>query len=191
MEVEHVPETIVALYARLADAEAALLALQDAGVPYPDIRMTAHTPGDLEGVQLADVSAPQQFWSLAVLLEPKWRDKALEVLEAHRPFATGRMPAANAGRGDADRGAIAWRHYVFWTPAATDIAGDGAGTTGMTGVISSGVFATGAQAEGNPPANAIPAHEQRPAGNDKTPTTDERRPIVEPGDSRPETKLKP
>src|SRR5262249_46841809 len=122
--------------------------------------------------------------------EPKWRDKALEALDAHHPFATGRMPAANAGRGDADRGAIAWRHYVFWTPAATDAVGEYAGTTGTTGVISSGVFADGAQAEGNPPANAIPAHEQQPAGSDKTPTTDERRPIVEPGDSRSETKLK-
>jgi len=188
MEVERVPETIVALYATLADAEAALLALQDAGVPYPDIRMTAHTPGDLEGAQLAGASAPERFWSLAVLLDPKWRDKALEVLEAHGPFALGRMPAANAGRGDADRGAIAWRHYVFWSPAATDAVGDFAGTTGTTGVISSGVFANGAQAEGNPPANAMPAHEQRPAA--EQPTTDERRPIVEPERSRPETKLK-
>src|SRR5262249_46475089 len=86
MEVERVPETIVALYAALADAEVALLALQDAGVPYPDIRMTAHTPGDLEGAQLAGASAPERFWSLAVLLDPKWHDKALEGLGAQPPI---------------------------------------------------------------------------------------------------------
>src|SRR5262245_59217660 len=189
MEVEHVPETIVALYPTLADAEAALNALQDAGVPYPDIQMAALTPSDPERAQLGDISAPERLWSLAVLPDPKWRDKALDVLEAHHPFAIGRMPAANAGRGDADRGAIAWRHYVFWTPASTDAVGDFAGTTGTTGVISSGVFADGALAEGNPPANAIPAHEQRPTT--EQPTTDERRPIVEPEGSRSETKLKP
>jgi len=177
MELEHAPETLVALFATLTDAEAALNALQDAGVPYPNIRMTAHTPAELEGAQLGDISAPERLWSLAVLLDPKWRDKAQDVLEAHHPFAFGRMPAENAGRGDADRGAIAWRHYVFEAPAATDAVGEGAGTTGTTGIISSGVFAEGTLAEGNPPTRATP-----PTGDTLTPETSTER-------SRPETKL--
>jgi hypothetical protein len=197
MEVEHALETAVALFARLADAEATLQALQDAGVPYPDIRLSALAPGDLEWANieerttLAGISLPEHFWALAVLLEPKWRDRALEVLQSHQPFAFGRLPAANAGRGDTDRGAIAWRHYVFETPAATDVVGETAGTTGTTGVISSGVFATGAKAVGNPPANSVPASDQRPSTAGEQPTTDDRRPATSTDRSRPETELKP
>jgi hypothetical protein len=190
MEVEHVSEAAVALFATLADAEAALHALQDARVPYPDIQLSAQTPDDLERAQLAGIAVPEHFWSLAVLLDPQWTDRALEVLREHQPLAIGRMPAANAGRGDTDRGAIAWRHYVFVTHAATDAVGESAGTTGTTGVISSGAFATGANAEGNPPAAAQPPSDERPSDADQKPNADERRPVVEQEGSRPQTKLK-
>lgn len=195
MEVEHEPEMIAALFATLAEAEATLHALEGAGVPYPDIRMGAHAPGDLdrasiaERAQLAGVAAPERFWSLAVVLDPKWRDKALELLQSRRPLALGRVDPLDHWRDDTERGAIAWRHYVFETPAATDWAGEGAGTTGMTGVISSGVFADGARAEGNPPTKAAPASDERPSDADQPPTSDTKAPKTSTDRSRPETEL--
>jgi hypothetical protein len=196
MEVERAPETVVALHSTLADAEAALHDLQDAGVPYPNIRMTAHAAQELEHTAtgeptaLAGIVAPDLFWSLAVLIEPQWGDKAVGVLRQHQPFAIGREPAPNRGRGDTDRGALAWRHYVFESAAATDIAGESAGTTGTTGIINSGAFASGAQVEGNPPAASTPASDQRPSDKRQQPTSDTMRPDTSTDRSRPETELK-
>jgi hypothetical protein len=196
MEVERMPGTIVALYDRLADAEATLHELESAGVPYPDIRLAAHTPEDLdrativERTALAGVTAPDHFWSLGVVLDPRWADQSLEVLRAHQPFALGTMPAPDHGRGDPDRGAIAWRHYVFKSPAATDQVGESAGTTGTTGIITSGAFATGAQAAGNPPAVGLPAADQQPSNARQEPTSDTMRSKTSNDRSRPETKLK-
>src|SRR3712207_5986335 len=93
MEVAREPEAVVALFENLAQTEATLSALQDAGVPYPDIRMGTHKPEDvdravmMEHAQQSGISAPDRFWSLAVLLDPKWADKAIEVLRQQQPFA--------------------------------------------------------------------------------------------------------
>jgi hypothetical protein len=199
MEVQREPEVIVALFEALAGAEAALSALQEAGVPYPDIRMGAHTPEDADHVMLvehagqAGIAAPERFWSLAVLLDPKWRDDATEVLRQSQPFALGRMPTSDNRWSDTERGAIAWRHYVFETPAATDMVGlssNGPGTNGTTGIVSSGVFADGALAEGNPPTKTAPADNERRGGADEPPTSDTMEPEVSTDRSRPETELK-
>lgn len=192
-------DTIVALFGALADTEAALHELQAAGVPYPNIHMGAHTPADLEHAtiaeraELAGITAPEHFWSLAVILDQKWRDKAVEVLRQANPFALGRLPALDNRRDDTERGAIAWRHYVFETPLATDAVGlssNGPGTTGNTGIISSGVFAEGALAEGNPPSRATPPSDERPSNADRPPTSDTMEPKTSTDRSRPETELK-
>jgi hypothetical protein len=197
MEVQREPETIVALFGTLADTEAALNDLQGAGVPYPDIHMGAHTPADLdrttiaERADLAGIAAPEQFWSLAVVLDPKWREKAIATLRQRQPFAFGRLPSLDTRRDDTERGAIAWRHYVFESPAAADWAGESAGTTGFTGLTNSGVFAEGARAEGNPPTSATPASDERPSDADRQPTSDTMKPTTSKDRSRPETELKP
>ncbi len=181
----------IALFAALADAEAALHAVQAAGAPYPALQLGAHTAAELERLspeerdQLAGIDAPAQFWSIAITLEPQWRDKALAVLREHRPIVLGSLPTLDNRRDDTERGAIAWRHYVFETSAATDAVGE----TGMTGIISSGVFAEGALAEGNSPAHALAAGDQRQSDADTPPTSDTMRPKVSKDRSRPETEL--
>src|SRR5215211_7589509 len=150
METEHAPQTIVALYATLTDAEKTLQALEAAGVPYPATRLAAHTPAELDHADIAErtvlagISVPEQFWSVAVALDAPASDQAAELLRRHAPLAVATLPAPDHGRGDPDRGALAWSHYVFATDAATDAVGEYAGTTGNTGVISSGAFADGA-----------------------------------------------
>jgi hypothetical protein len=197
METEHAPQTIVALYATLADAEHTLQELEAAGVPYPATRMAAHTPADLdradiaERTALAGISVPDRFWSLAVALDAPGGDKAAELLRRHDPLAVGTLPAPDRGRGDVDNGALAWSHYVFETGAATDAVGEYAGTTGTTGVINSGAFADGAKVEGNPPATGVPASDQRSSDADRPPSSDNMRPDVSTDRSRPETELKP
>jgi hypothetical protein len=189
------PDTWIALFAALADAEAALHALQAAGVPYPAFQLGAHTQAELERLtpeergQLAGTNAPAQFWSIAITMEPQWRDKALAALRERQPFALGSLPTLDNRRDDTERGAIAWRHYVFETSAATDAIGEHAGETGTTGIISSGVFAEGALAEGNPPASALAVGDQRESDTDTPPTSDALRPNVSKQRSRPETKL--
>jgi len=196
METEYAPQTIVALYATLADAEHALQELEAAGVPYPATRMAAHTPADLdraditERTALAGISVPDHFWSLAVALDSEGSDKAAELLRQHDPLAVGTLPAPDRGRGDPDRGALAWRHYVFESHAATDWAGESAGTTGTTGVINSGAFADGAKVEGNPPATGVPTTDQRPSDAHQPPSSDTMRPDTSTDRSRPETELK-
>jgi hypothetical protein len=194
MEVEHAPETVVALYATLADAEQALNELEAAGVPYPAIRLAAHRPADLahaaiaERTALAGVALPAQFWSLA--LAPPWNDQSVQLLHQHAPLAVGMLPTPDRGRGDPDRGALAWRHYVFETSTATDAVGEYAGTTGNTGVISSGAFAPGALVEGNPLSAGTPATDQRPPDQREQPTSDTMRPDTSADRARPETELK-
>jgi hypothetical protein len=192
MEAEHMPETLIALYTTLADAEAALHELQSAGVPYPDIRLDRLAPRDLAYTPLADRlaqagdSAPEQYWSLSVVLEPAWSDKAADVLRKYQPVALGTIPALERGRGDTERGAIAWRHYVFESPAATDWAGESAGTTGTTGIATSGAFGEGAKVEDN----QLSTGDQRPADKREQPSSDTMRPDTSIDRSRPETELK-
>jgi hypothetical protein len=195
METERTPETIVAFYATLADAELTLNELEAAGVAYPAIRLEAHTPDDIqradiaERTALAGINLPDQSWSLGVALDPKWADKAAELLRRHTPLAVGTLPAPDHGRGDTDRGALAWRHYVFETSAATDAVGEYAGTTGNTGVTSSGAFATGAKVEGNPSTTGVPDSDQRPSDQQRQPTSDTMRTGTSTDRSRPETEL--
>jgi len=152
MQPQQVFETLVARYARLANAEAALHDLQDATVPYSDIRMDTQAAHDCPHAQGGDRSAT--CWSLTVMLDAPASERVEPILRRHAPSALSRQPAPEHGRSESDQGALAWGHYVFATPAATDWVGDGAGTNGTTGVISSGVFADGALAEGNPPARS-------------------------------------
>ena len=191
METEYTPQTIVALYASLADAEKTLQVLEAAGVPYPATRLNAHTPADLDRADIAEravlagITLPEQFWSVAVALDAPAGDQAAELLRRHAPLAVGMLPAPDHGRGDPDRGALAWGHYVFETNAATDAIGEYAGTTGTTGVISSGAFADGAKVEGNPPVDDLRSSDAR-----RPPSSDTMRPDVSTDRSRPETKLK-
>jgi hypothetical protein len=191
MEQQHTPEVISALYASLADVEAALNDLEQAGVPYPDIRIGAHTAGDRDLPAFEATAPPESFWSLRVIIDQRGRYGAEHILREHKPFAVGRMPAPDAGRDDTDLGAIAWRHYVFETPFATDAVGDYAGTTGNTGIISSGVFANGALAEGNPPVRGQPGSHGRPASEQQHPSSDTMRPTISTDRSRPDNKLRP
>jgi hypothetical protein len=189
MEQQHTPELIIALYDALADVEAAMSELEQAGVPYPDIRMGAHTAGDRDLPTFEATALPERFWSLRVVIEQRGRYGAEQILRKHAPLVVGRMPAPNAGRSDTDLGAIAWRHYVFETPLATDAVGEYAGTTGNTGVISSGVFASGALAEGNPPVRGQPGSHGRPA-SEQHPTSDDLRPTSSTDGSRPDSELR-
>lgn len=195
MEFEKQPNKWIALFATLAEAEAALDQLQAAGAPYPMLRLGTHTPAELEHLaadereQLAGITTPAQFWSLAVTLAEPWGEKAIAALRERKPLALGHLPSLDNRRDDTERGAIAWRHYVFETNAATDWAGESAGTTGTTGVISSGVFANGALAEGNPPAHPLGKDEQRPSDASQQPSSDTMQPKVSNDRSRPQTEL--
>jgi hypothetical protein len=189
MEQQHMPEQIVALYDELASAEAAMEALEAAGVPYPDIRMGAHNIDDPDWPDLGDVVLPDTFWSLKVVVDQRGVYHAEDLLREHQPLAIGRMPAPNQGRSDTDLGALAWRHYVFESPHATDQVGEFAGTTGNTGLSTSGVFADGALAEGNPPVRGRRGSHGRPASERQRPTTDDRQPATAVDSARPDTKL--
>jgi hypothetical protein len=196
METEHAPQTIVALYATLSDAEGALQTLEAAGVPYPATRLAAHTLADIdrsdsaERTALAGISLPEQFWSVAVALDTPKGDQAADLLRRHAPLAVSTLPAHDHGYGELDRGALAWSHYVFETAAATDAVGEYAGTTGTTGVISSGAFASGAKVEGKPPIADVPIADHPASEARRTPSSDTMRPDVSTDRSRPETELK-
>jgi hypothetical protein len=196
METEHAPQTIVAFYATLANAENTLCALEAAGVPYPATQLAAHTPGDLdhadiaERTALAGITLPEHFWSVAVALDAPAGDQAAELLRRNEPLAVGTLPAPDHGRGDVDRGALAWRHYVFESDAATAEVQEDAGTTGATSIITSGAFATGAKVEGKPPIADVPVGDQRAPEARRTPSSDTMRPDVSTDRSRPETELK-
>ena len=186
---EHAPEHVVALYNHLAETQAAMEELQEAGVPYPDIRMGGHNAADADLPAIGAAELPEQFWSLQVVVLERGVYGAEDILRKHTPIAVGRMPAPNAGRSDTDLGAIAWRHYVFETSHATDWVGDTAGTTGATGIGSSGVFAEGTLAEGNPPVRGEPGSHGQPASEQQQPSSDDRKPGLSTDRSRPDTTL--
>jgi hypothetical protein len=170
-------------------------AAQAAGAPYPALRLSALAADELEqlvsaaSTNAAQVRMPAQGWSVVATLEPKWREQVLAALRDLRPLQLGRWAAPDNRRDDTERGAIAWRHYVFETSAATDAVGEYAGTTGTTGIINSGVFADGARAEGNPPAHALEPGDRRLEQADRPPSSDDMRPEVTHEGSRPQTKL--
>jgi hypothetical protein len=189
MEQQQVPEVVVALYDGLAETQAAMEELQSVGVPYPDIRMGAHTSGDADLPAIETRELPERFWSLKVVIDRPGVYHAEDILRKHRPLAVGRLPAPNAGRSDTDLGALAWRHYVFETSHATDWVGETAGTTGSTGIGSSGVFASDTLAEGNAPVRGRRGSYGRPAAENQRPSTDDRTPETSTDRSRPETEL--
>lgn len=161
MQATPVFETLIARYTHLSDAEATLHELQAATISYPSIHMGAQTAHDCPHATEDDPSAT--CWSLTVMLDGPARERIDEILRQHAPRALSRQPAPLHGRSETDQGALAWRHYVFATPAVTDWVGDNAGANGTTGLISSGVFADGSVAEGNPPTCDLPRSQQRPA----------------------------
>ncbi len=187
MEKAAQSEHILALFADLPSAEAALHALQAAGAPYPAIRMGTHTADELGGTALRAPNPGGQFWSLAVQLEPAWREQASATLRDSQPFAIGRPGALGAPANETERGALAWRHYVFESTAASDQFGQPG--DGASGLVNSGVFADGALAEGNPPTKATPRSDERSSDEGQPPSADTHRPEIDTGRSRPETKL--
>jgi len=189
MEQQKAPEIVVGLYDGLAESQAAMDELQSVGVPYPDIRMGAHTSGDDDLPAIEMGKLPERFWSLKVVIDRPGVYHAEDILRKHQPLAVGRLPAPNAGRSDTDLGALAWRHYVFETSHATDWVGETAGTTGSTGIGSSGVFASHALAEGNAPVRGRRGSHGRPAPEQQQPSADDRKPETSTDRSRPETEL--
>jgi len=165
MQQQHAPEVVVALYYSLAATEAAMDELEQVGVPYPDIRMGTHASSDAMLPAVGAVELPEHWWSLTVVIDQRGVYHAEDILRKHQPLAIGRMVAPHAGRSDTDLGALAWRHYVFETSLATDWAGETAGTTGNTGTASSGVFASEALAEGNPPVRGRRGSKWRRTGD--------------------------
>lgn len=191
MEQERAPTIIVAVYNALTPAEEALHALQEAGIPYPNIELGAAAPADLGQLPVAE-ALPEQLWTLTVALDDPDVERVAALLYERRPLAIGRARSRTPARSDADRGALAWRHYVFESPAAADQIGDTAGTTGTTGITSSGVFAEGARAEGNPPATGAPPTDQRPDPSGEPPTTNDMKPRTDTTSrSRPQTVQEP
>lgn len=189
MEADHNAGQVLAFFAGLASAEAMLHALQAAGTPYPAIQLAAHSANELGSVALQAPSTHGQLWSLAVLLEPAWRAQALATLHAGQPFAITYPDSISVLTDETERGALAWRHYVFESGAASDVAseaGDGAGTTG---VVNSGAFAEDALAEGNPPTRHTPASDERPSDKGEQPSADTLRPELSRKRSRPQTEL--
>lgn len=144
------PEMIVALYGTLRDTQSAMYALESAGVPYPTIRINNHSINDPDRPRLEAMTLPEPFWSLSVTLKASDPGQVTQVLKQHRPLAIGRMPAPQAGRDEVDQGAIAWRHYVFELPEVTPSLPESIGSSGTTGIISTGAFAEGAKAERDP-----------------------------------------
>jgi hypothetical protein len=78
MQPQPVFETLVARYASLADASAALYELQDATVPYSDIHMGAQTSRDCPHAQKGD--RPTTCWSLTVMLDGPARERVDPIL---------------------------------------------------------------------------------------------------------------
>src|SRR5262245_25278613 len=102
MDQQQGPEVIIALYESLADVEAALTDLEQAGVPYPDLHMGAHAAGNGDIPALEATALPESFWSLRVVVDEHGRYGAEHILRSHHSLAVGRMPAPDAGRDDTD-----------------------------------------------------------------------------------------
>lgn len=141
MTNEQSPEIIVVLYDQLANAEAALADLQAAGLDYAVIRMEAHDASvyasDLQ--QAAPVSG--SIWALTIPVGAGATDAVQAALNSHDPVAVGQAPAPDKGHDEVKQGAVAWRHYRLNGPPGTDQVTDAAGTSGTTGIITSGLFA--------------------------------------------------
>lgn len=141
MTHEHAPDVIIALYDQLAHAEAALNDLLAAGLDYAVIQMETHDASDYAGALKGAPPASGTIWSLTIPADAGATEAAQAAINNHDPLAVGRAQAPDKGRDEVTQGAIAWQHYRFDAPPGTDQIADAAGTTGTTGVISSGAFA--------------------------------------------------
>jgi len=154
------PEMLVGLYKTLRDAQNAMYELEAAGVPHPSLKIASHSLHDAERPQVEAQTLPESFWSLSVTLRTANDDQVHVVLQQHDPLAIGREQAPLAGRSDVDRGAIAWRRYVFEPPPLTPGYPESRGNAGTTGTVSTGMFVEGGKAEGNPPVEGFPDRDQ-------------------------------
>lgn len=143
---EQEPQTIVALFATLPAATAALDALQAAGLPYTSLALREQRPDD-PGLP-AQAQQAQQLWAVAASVGGPLHQRAYDLLRDHGPLALGH--SHTDARPEATRGSIAWGHYVFETSAPTNPIGESTGTTGVSGVATSGIFASDALAEDRP-----------------------------------------
>lgn len=137
---------VAAIYTSLADVEGALNALLADGIPYEHTHLGEHV-GDDPIRAAVSASLPERFWSLAV--KPAERDPQLltEQLTAHGALSVGRLRAPELARSDPERGAVAWGHFVFESPASTNQQPEASGANGTTGIVSSGAFAEGAHVQ--------------------------------------------
>lgn len=148
MQQEHEFAPIVALYGTLGDTEAAHSALLASGLSEARLLL-----GALDAEQIAAAGLPdavERAWSLTILPDDQPAEALIEELRRHRPLTIGRIDDPRAARDEVARGAIAWRHYVFESPVATESNTFAAGQTGMTGVANTGAFANDAIAEDDP-----------------------------------------
>jgi hypothetical protein len=137
---------VAAIYGSLADVEAALNALLAAGVPYETTHMGEHVGADpLRGAVSATL--PERFWSLAVKPGERDPEQLKEKLAEHAALSVGSMRSPELERSDPERGAVAWGHFVFDSPASTNQQPEASGTSGTTGIVSSGAFADGAHVQ--------------------------------------------
>lgn len=148
MAEEHRVGMVAALYSRLPDAEGALNALLADGVAYERLHLGAHDGDD--PLRTSVPSLPERFWSIAVRPGEDDRRKLEERLGAYRPLSVGRLHASSIERTDSERGAVAWGHFVFESRASTNAQPEASGTSGTTGVVSSGAFADGAHVQREP-----------------------------------------
>lgn len=148
---EQEPQTIVALFATLPAATEALDRLQSEGVPYSCLAMSDHRPAEYADLP-AHIATDQQLWAIAAHVDEALHQLVIDTLRAQRPLALGHSHADT--RAEATRGSVAWGHYVFETSAPTAPIGESAGTTGVSGIATSGVFGDDALAEGRPKTTA-------------------------------------
>ena len=141
MTNEQSPEVIIALYDQLANAESALADLQAAGLDYSVIRMEAHDASEYAADLQQAMPASGNIWSLTIPVEAGPTDEVQAALNNHDPLAVGRALAPDQGHDEVKQGAVAWRHYRLNGPPGTDQVTDAAGTSGTTGIITSGLFA--------------------------------------------------
>lgn len=144
------PEMIVAVYVGLKEAQDAMYDLEEAGIPYPDIRLNGHSADDLDHPQIENAALPDLYWSLSITLRDYDSERVTAILHEYQPLAIGRERAPLFGRDDVARGDLAWGHFVFDPPGVTPSLPESIGNSGTTGTISTGAFADGAKVERDP-----------------------------------------
>jgi hypothetical protein len=147
-EEQHIP-LVAAIYGSLADVEGALNALLADGVPYERTHMGEHAGDD---PLRASVSAalPERFWSLAIRPGDDEPQRLKEKLAGYGALSVGTLRSTELERSEAERGSLAWGHFVFESPASTNQQPEASGTSGTTGIASSGAFASGAHVQKEP-----------------------------------------